>query len=92
MPKQLIISSYWQWYYFQTFKRLFHLQVDPKQLLEDGIRKELVKQIATALHVGLIFNPKAKVSTSRSLFTIIEISFSGWFSLLNLSLCSYLFV
>lgn len=38
------------------------LQVDPKQLLEDGIRKELVKRVAYALHRGLIFNPKAKVS------------------------------
>lgn len=37
------------------------LQVDPKQLLEDGIRKELVKRVAYALHKGLIFNPKAKV-------------------------------
>ena len=36
-------------------------QVDPKQLLEDGIRKELVLQVAQALHTGLIFNPKAKV-------------------------------
>ncbi len=39
------------------------VQVDPKQLLEDGIRKELVKQVATALHIGLTFNPKAKVNT-----------------------------
>ena len=37
-------------------------QVDPKQLLEDGIRKELVMQVAYALHRGLIFNPKSKVS------------------------------
>ena len=37
------------------------IKVDPKQLLEDGIRKELVKQVAAALHHGLIFNPKAKV-------------------------------
>uniref|UniRef100_A0A671MA33 WASH complex subunit 5 n=1 Tax=Sinocyclocheilus anshuiensis TaxID=1608454 RepID=A0A671MA33_9TELE len=36
--------------------------VDPKQLLEDGIRKELVKRVAYALHKGLIFNPKAKPS------------------------------
>lgn len=36
-------------------------KVDPKQLLEDGIRKELVKRVAYALHKGLIFNPKAKV-------------------------------
>uniref|UniRef100_A0A668AW11 WASH complex subunit 5 n=1 Tax=Myripristis murdjan TaxID=586833 RepID=A0A668AW11_9TELE len=37
-------------------------EVDPKQLLEDGIRKELVKRVAYALHKGLIFNPKAKPS------------------------------
>uniref|UniRef100_A0A3Q3W3I2 WASH complex subunit 5 n=1 Tax=Mola mola TaxID=94237 RepID=A0A3Q3W3I2_MOLML len=37
-------------------------EVDPKQLLEDGIRKELVKRVAYALHKGLIFNPKAKLS------------------------------
>uniref|UniRef100_A0A4W5JY73 WASH complex subunit 5 n=1 Tax=Hucho hucho TaxID=62062 RepID=A0A4W5JY73_9TELE len=36
--------------------------VDPKQLLEDGIRKELVRRVAYALHKGLIFNPKAKTS------------------------------
>uniref|UniRef100_A0A671MHD4 WASH complex subunit 5 n=1 Tax=Sinocyclocheilus anshuiensis TaxID=1608454 RepID=A0A671MHD4_9TELE len=38
------------------------VMVDPKQLLEDGIRKELVKRVAYALHKGLIFNPKAKPS------------------------------
>uniref|UniRef100_A0A4X1SXK5 WASH complex subunit 5 n=1 Tax=Sus scrofa TaxID=9823 RepID=A0A4X1SXK5_PIG len=37
-------------------------EVDPKQLLEDGIRKELVKRVAFALHRGLIFNPRAKPS------------------------------
>lgn len=41
--------------YFENF------QIDPKQLLEDGIRKELVQQVALALHRGLMFNPKAKV-------------------------------
>ncbi|XP_048363465.1 WASH complex subunit 5 isoform X1 [Sphaerodactylus townsendi] len=38
------------------------IEVDPKQLLEDGIRKELVKRVALALHRGLTFNPKAKPS------------------------------
>jgi len=36
-------------------------QIDPKQLLEDGIRKELVLQVAEALHRNLIFNSKLKV-------------------------------
>uniref|UniRef100_M3ZAQ8 WASH complex subunit 5 n=1 Tax=Nomascus leucogenys TaxID=61853 RepID=M3ZAQ8_NOMLE len=38
------------------------IKVDPKQLLEDGIRKELVKRVAFALHRGMIFNPRAKPS------------------------------
>lgn len=38
------------------------IKVDPKQLLEDGVRKELVKRVAFALHRGLIFNPRAKPS------------------------------
>ena len=37
------------------------IKVDPKQLLEDGIRKELVQQVVSTLHHNLIFNPKAKV-------------------------------
>ena len=44
------------------------IKVDPKQLLEDGIRKELVKQVAAALHHGLIFNPKAKVGCTVATF------------------------
>lgn len=43
------------------------IKVDPKQLLEDGIRKELVRQVAAALHQALMFNPKAKVRRFRCL-------------------------
>ncbi|XP_054154297.1 WASH complex subunit 5-like isoform X2 [Oppia nitens] len=38
------------------------IQIDPKRLLEDGIRRELVIQAANALHKGLVFNSKAKTS------------------------------
>ncbi|UYV65164.1 KIAA0196 [Cordylochernes scorpioides] len=38
------------------------IQLDPKQLLEDGIRRELVVRVASALHSRLVFNPKAKNS------------------------------
>lgn len=36
------------------------IELDPKQLLEDGIRKELVKNLAESLHTGLSFNAKSK--------------------------------
>uniref|UniRef100_A0A3B3U3F6 WASH complex subunit 5 n=1 Tax=Poecilia latipinna TaxID=48699 RepID=A0A3B3U3F6_9TELE len=42
------------------------IKVDPKQLLEDGIRKELVKRVAYALHKGLTFSPKAKIQDWQS--------------------------
>lgn len=38
------------------------VKVDPKKLLEDGIRKELVRQVASAFNQILVFNPKAKQS------------------------------
>ena len=38
------------------------IKIDPKKLLEDGIRKELVIQVANALHSTLVFNSKVKVS------------------------------
>uniref|UniRef100_A0A6Q2XDG2 WASH complex subunit 5 n=1 Tax=Esox lucius TaxID=8010 RepID=A0A6Q2XDG2_ESOLU len=44
------------------------IKVDPKQLLEDGIRKELVRRVAYALHKGLIFNPKAKIQDWQSVY------------------------
>lgn len=47
-------------------------KVDPKQLLEDGIRKELVKRVAYALHKGLIFNPKAKVISCVSFIVMLQ--------------------
>lgn len=43
------------------------LELDPKQLLEDGIRKELVKHLANALNVGLIFTPNGKQKNNATL-------------------------
>ena len=48
-----------------------HYQVDPKKLLEDGIRKELVKQVAETLHNSLIFNPRAKVENVSSIIMLL---------------------
>ncbi|XP_058829034.1 WASH complex subunit 5 [Topomyia yanbarensis] len=38
------------------------VELDPKQLLEDGIRKEFVKNVSDAFHKNLTFNGKAKES------------------------------
>lgn len=38
------------------------VRLDPKRLLEEGIRRELVRRMATAMHVSLSFNSKAKTS------------------------------
>eukprot|EP00111_Clytia_hemisphaerica_P004569 TCONS_00013127-protein len=52
------------------------IKIDPKQLLEDGIRKELVKKVASALHKGIIFSPKPKpgelVQKLKSLETTMD--------------------
>ena len=42
------------------------IEVDPKQLLQEGIRKELVRQISMALHSTLVF-PTAPAGTPGEL-------------------------
>lgn len=42
------------------------VELDPKQLLEDGIRKEFVKNVSEAFHTNLTFNSKAKESELES--------------------------
>ena len=37
------------------------IKLDPKQLLEDGIRKELVRQIATTLDSQMVFKMPGKL-------------------------------
>lgn len=42
------------------------VRLDPKQLLEEGIRRELVSRMANAMHTALTFNQKAKASEITS--------------------------
>ena len=54
------------------------IKVDPKQLLEDGIRKELVNKIAYALHSGLVFNYRTKVSELEPRLKSLASEMSGF--------------
>ena len=45
----------------------FSVEVDPKKLLTDGVKRELLRQLCTALQLGLAFRPTAKQAhASRS--------------------------
>ena len=54
------------------------IKVDPKQLLEDGIRKELVNKVARALHNGLVFNYRTKVSELEPKLKSLASEMSGF--------------
>ena len=49
------------------------IQVEPRQILEEGIRKELVRQICLAMHRGLVFidliAAREKATQSKGFFT-----------------------
>ena len=66
----------------------FSLQkVDPKQLLEDGIRKELVRILAQQLHELILFNNK-KVgcySLETSFFFVLFFFISFLFSFFSIA-------
>ncbi len=36
------------------------VRLDPKQLLEEGVRRELIRRMSDAMHTTLVFSPKAK--------------------------------
>ncbi|XP_023037497.1 WASH complex subunit homolog 5 [Drosophila willistoni] len=48
------------------------IELDPKQLLEDGIRKELVNHLANAYNLGLIFTPEKGKSPVHVLQTKLQ--------------------
>lgn len=54
------------------------IKVDPKRLLEDGIRKEIVRQVSKTLHQTLMFNPKAKTSELTVKLKALRTSMSGF--------------
>jgi len=53
------------------------IQVDPRRLLEDGIRRELVLQVATAMDRALNFN-KAKVGDLEIILAQLAIKLDGF--------------
>ncbi|XP_038118997.1 WASH complex subunit 5 [Culex quinquefasciatus] len=52
--------------------------LDPKQLLEDGIRKEFVKNVSDAFHTNLTFNAKAKESELEAKLTALHKIIDGY--------------
>ncbi|KAK7066277.1 hypothetical protein SK128_025439 [Halocaridina rubra] len=54
------------------------VQVDPRRLLEDGVRRELVALVARILHEGLTFNAKAKESELYKRLTLVGHKMTGF--------------
>ncbi|KAK3865433.1 hypothetical protein Pcinc_028961 [Petrolisthes cinctipes] len=54
------------------------IQVDPRRLLEDGVRRELVALVARILHTGLTFNTKVKGSELYRRLTLVEQQMTGF--------------
>lgn len=54
------------------------IKIDPKQLLEDGIRKELVLRIASSIHQTLTFNPKSKTLELKPKLDLLVKVMSGF--------------
>ena len=56
------------------------IEIDPKEILVDGIRKELGRTLANMLHEGFVFTKKAdidQVETLESKFAVIREQFTG---------------
>lgn len=69
--------------------------LDPKKLLEDGIRKELVSHISKALHTTLIFSSKIKMEELDQRLTALSQIMDGYkrsFEYIQVSLLKYLLI
>ncbi len=53
------------------------IKLDPKQLLEDGIRKELVRQIASTLHELLVFKVPGQLTDFETRLTALGTKLDG---------------
>jgi len=53
------------------------VRLDPKRLLEEGIRRELVVRTANAMHGTLFFNPKAKSSELATKLALLGETMTG---------------
>lgn len=55
------------------------IELDPKEILVDGIRKELGRTLASLLHEGFIFSKKlmGEVETLESKFQMLREKFTG---------------
>ena len=56
------------------------IKIDPKKLLEDGIRKELVTRVAAAFHSDLVFNQKGVSNNLPQVCSVYYGELSGYTS------------
>ena len=54
------------------------IQVDPKEILVEGIRNELVRTVAKALHNLFILNDKGDNSKLQEKLDFLKAKFKGW--------------
>ncbi|RXG50961.1 WASH complex subunit strumpellin [Armadillidium vulgare] len=54
------------------------VQIDPRKLLDEGVRRELVRQVATSLHHGFVFNQKGKGNDLKKRLEIVGRQMKGF--------------